>query len=442
MKTLLAVAVCLAVITTAGACFAQTQLASDNFDAGINGTYLGPNWTGCGYNNGAYNKLVYQNNEAGGSGFWGQDCALYTGYGAFPSDQYATGTIVAPTPSSTPEAAIQLRANATPFTSESYIACGWNAQDFPADYHYRIWSLAPNPPTGGPTSLYLSTVRPATNDVVWCQALGSTVTMEVNGTTIASVTDTSGITSGYPGLYYIDPNGGAPQSNDVIFDKFVAGHIVSPVLYVCTIPPSGTQIGGNGTSWNKFNTAGSSDVVWINMHIGKPSGVPTNQVTTVQFTGVSFVLNGKTYGLPDGFLIFNPSAPATPTTTYNSSYAPNGSWTTTLNPSNLSDEIFVDGQAVPVDSNISGGGTANITYITESTDNNLSFNWQWSAAEYTYWPGNNAAEILPYHQSLHAGTPLNTTVEHSLIQGPRGGGGSNYTGGWSGTGHGTCPSSQ
>ena len=58
---------------------------------------------------------------------------------------------------------------------------------------------------------------------------------------------------------------------------------------------------------------------------------------------------------------------------------------------------------------------------------------------YTYWPGNNAAQILAYHQSLHAGTPLNTQVQKSLIQGPRGGGGSNYTGSWSGTGNGACP---
>ena len=213
--------------------------------------------------------------------------------------------------------------------------------------------------------------------------------------------------------------------------------------YVCVIPPSGTQIGGSGTSWNKFNTQGPNDIVWINMHIGTPSGVPTNVVTTVQFTGVSFVLNGVTYGLPDGFLIFDPSAPAIPSTTYNPAFAPNGSWTTTLNPSNLSDEIFFDGQAVPVDSNITGGGTANITYTTESTDNDLAFSWQWSAAVYTYWPGNNQANILAYHGGgLHAGTPQNPQVQQSLIQGPRGGGGSNYTGSWSATGNGACPGAQ
>lgn len=175
--------------------------------------------------------------------------------------------------------------------------------------------------------------------------------------------------------------------------------------FVCTIPPSGTQISGSPVSWNKFNTVGSTDVVWINAHIGKPSGIPTNAVPTVQFTGVTFTLNGQTHPLPDGFLIFDPSAPATPTTSFDSTYLLHGRWVTTPNPNNLFDEIFLDGQAVPVDSNISGGGSATISYTTESTDNSLAFDWQWSAAVYTSWPGNNQAEILPYHQSLHTGTP-------------------------------------
>src|ERR1700687_93787 len=115
MRTLLTVVVCLALISSVGVCFAQTQLVSDNFTSGTNGTYLGPIWTGCGFNNGAYNVLVYETGAAGGSGFWAQDCALYIGYGAFPSDQYVSATVVAPTPSSSPQTSIQLRANATPF---------------------------------------------------------------------------------------------------------------------------------------------------------------------------------------------------------------------------------------------------------------------------------------------------------------------------------------
>jgi hypothetical protein len=74
----------------------------------------------------------------------------------------------------------------------------------------------------------------------------------------------------------------------------------------------------------------------------------------------------------------------------------------------------------------------------------LSFSWQWSAAVYLYWPSDwNQALVQPYHGngptgSQHAGTPDNTTVQKSLIQGPRGGGGSNFTGSWSATGEGAC----
>jgi hypothetical protein len=211
--------------------------------------------------------------------------------------------------------------------------------------------------------------------------------------------------------------------------------------YSCTIPPSGTQVGA--VQWSRFRTQGSNDVLWVNAHIGTPQGISTTQVTTVQFTQVSLVMNGKTYALPDGFLIFDPSAPHTPTTTYNSAYSPNGSWTTTLNPNNLSDQIFFDGQALPVDSTLTGGGTASVSFTTESTDDNLTFDWVWGAAAYSYWPGNNQAEILPYHGNLNAGSPQDSQVQQAQIPGPNDGpggchGGNNYTGVFSGTGYGSC----
>ena len=268
-----------------------------------------------------------------------------------------------------------------------------------------------------------------------------TLTFIATGTT--TTVTTSGTFSGLAGKCVV--KGTAVLESDtemvriIIINGGASATLNCGTPFVCTIPPSGTQISGGPVSWNHFNTQGSNDVVWINAHIGKPSGIPTNEATTVQFTGVTFVLNGHTYPLPDGFLIFEPLAPATPTTSFDSTYLPHGRWVTTLNPNNLFDEIFFDGQAVSVDSNISGGGTATLNYTTKSTDNNLAFSWQWSAAVYTYWPGNNQAEILPYHQTLHAGTPLNPAVQQSLIQGPRGGGGSNYTGSWSGTGNGACP---
>ncbi len=211
--------------------------------------------------------------------------------------------------------------------------------------------------------------------------------------------------------------------------------------YVCTIGPSGTQV---SMQWSRFRTQGSGNVVWVNAHIGTPQGIPTNQVTTIQFTSVSLVLNGQTYALPDGFLVFNPSAPQIPTTSFNSSYGSNGAWTTTLNPNYLSNQIFFDGAALPVDGNLQSGGNATLSFTTESTDNDLAFDWQWGAAAYSYWPGDNQANILPYQTNLNAGTPQNSQVQQSLIQyGPDQGGGCNgYTGSFSSTGYGSCPGAQ
>jgi trimeric autotransporter adhesin len=292
VKALLAAAVCLVVISSAGVCFAQTQLVSDSFEGGPSGTFLGPNWTGCAYNGGAYNKLVYENNQAGGSGYWGQDCALYTGYGAFPSDQYVTATVVAPTPSSSPQASVQLRANATPFTPEAYIACGWDAQDFAPDYHYRIWSLTPGAP--GPVSLWLSSITPATNDVVWCQVLGTTITMQVNGTTVATLTDTSGINNGYPGLYYVDPSSAGPTSTDVIFDNFAAGS--GPALVSLAInPTSATATAGSYVQFT--GTATYADGTTVNLSNWSSSNT---SVATVDSTGFAYGATAGTVTITGG----------------------------------------------------------------------------------------------------------------------------------------------
>jgi hypothetical protein len=287
-STLLGVLVSLLTISFAGRSLAQTELVNDNFDTGVNGTYLGPNWTGCGFFLGTYNKLVYRNNQAGGGGYYSQACTLYTGYGPFPSDQYATATVVAPIPSSTTQAGVQLRQSSVPSTPESYIACGWNAQDFPADYHYRIWSMAPNPPTGGPTSLFLSNVTPATNDVIWCQVLGTTITMKVNGTNIATVTDTSGLTSGYPGLYYVDPNGGEPPSNDVIWDNFAAG--AGPALVSFSITPSSaTATAGSFVQFTGTATYADGTTATISSWLSSDTSV-----ATVDASGFAYAANPGT----------------------------------------------------------------------------------------------------------------------------------------------------
>jgi hypothetical protein len=210
----------------------------------------------------------------------------------------------------------------------------------------------------------------------------------------------------------------------------------------CTIPAAGEII--SSTSWNRFNIPpGATPVVWVHAQF-KPTGVPTITAGMVQFTSVWFVVNGMSYPMPSGTVIFDPAASWTSTTTFTPSTGAAGTWTTTINPNNISDENFFVGAAIPVDMHIIGGGQATIQFTTQSNDADLAFSWQWSAAAYTFWPSDwNLALIQPYHGngptgSQHADTPDNTKVQKSLIQGPRGGGGSNFTGSWSATGHGAC----
>jgi hypothetical protein len=243
----------------------------------------------------------------------------------------------------------------------------------------------------------------------------------------------TGIPNGYPGTapdsyYVVDAAGNTATASCSIT-------ISPPPPSACVIPPSGTAIGGNSVSWNGFKAPAGS-VVWINAHLDAKN-VPTNTITTVNFTGVSLVVNATTYALPDGQVVFNPAV-TTPTTVVN----PDGSWTTTVNPT-FNNDIFFDGQALAVDSNMENGGNGNtgstLSFSTNSSDSSLQFQWQWSAAVYTSWPGNALANIEPVHAQQQAGAPLNPAVQGDLIQGPRGGGGSNFTGSWSGTGQGTCP---
>jgi SdrD B-like domain len=217
------------------------------------------------------------------------------------------------------------------------------------------------------------------------------------------------------------------------------GFFAQAVPLACTIPAASEII--SPTSWNKFNVpAGPPPTAWVHAQF-KPTGVPTTASSTVQFTGVSFVLNGISYPMPDGVVNFDPNAPFTSTTIFTGTPGtPSARWTTTINPNFISDENFFVGAAIPVDPAIAGGGKATIRFTTQTDDTGLSFSWQWSAAVYTFWPSNwNQAMIQAYHgNGLHADTPTSTQVQKSLIQGPRGGGGSNFTGSWSATGHGAC----
>jgi hypothetical protein len=306
---------------------------------------------------------------------------------------------------------------------------------FPSNYASKRWvRLAVEPKTATNPVGTSHTVTATAYDSTGGPMVGVIVDFDITGANTGSCQQTSDsngqATCSYVGqnlgvdeivAQLVDPTSGQTITSDPAFKTWISA---------CTIP--GVTI--SNTSWNSFTIpSGTHPVVWVNAHIGKPSGIPTNRVTEVGFTEVSLSLNGTPYALPDGVMIFDPSAPATITTTFSG-----GLWQTLVNPNTMSDEMFFTGAAIPLTAAISSKAKATLSY-TVSSASAFSFHWQWSAAAYTYWPTDwNQAQILPYHKSYHAGTPLNTAVQKSLIQGPRGGAGSNFTGSWSATGTATC----
>jgi hypothetical protein len=126
--------------------------------------------------------------------------------------------------------------------------------------------------------------------VIWCQVLGNVVTMQVNGTTIATVTDTSGITSGYPGLYYIDPNGDVPPSNDVVFDNFVAGRVDSAVLASIAITPNpATAAAGSSVQFTATGTYTDGSTANVSKLVNWSSSNPS--IATVNTSGLASGVN-------------------------------------------------------------------------------------------------------------------------------------------------------
>lgn len=264
------------------------QLASDAF-TGTSGTYLGANWQPCGKLTGVFNNLQYRSNQAGGDGNSNIDCSLYTGAGVGltpPNDQYAQATVVVASPASVLRTALELRGSTAPSIAPSYIGCGWDALDFgDSNGHYRIWSQQSGAST--PVSLLLTTITPATNDVIWCQVRGKLVLMMQNGTVIGAAYDTSGTSSGWAGMLYNDPNTGAPPAGDVIWDAFSVGYLQTTLIgrlgQVGTLtwahitppppPPSGT--GENG--YCSINTDASC---FVGNLLDGPAALPTQGMYT------------------------------------------------------------------------------------------------------------------------------------------------------------------
>ena len=185
------------------------------------------------------------------------------------------------------------------------------------------------------------------------------------------------------------------------------------------------------------------DYIWFNSVL-KPRGVPSSG-GTISFTNQTVKFGSTTESVPDGTITFSPSA-TTATTTFSG-----GRWETIV-PVGFGDNVFLSGLGFHVPNGGLPGGINPVTWMGDfTTTGGITLSWQWAAAVYgsAFAPGGmldyNALEIKPvhstsldaYHNGNQAGTPQNKGVQKAVTGGARGGGGSNFTGSYSATGH--CP---
>jgi hypothetical protein len=213
-----------------------------------------------------------------------------------------------------------------------------------------------------------------------------------------------------------------------------------PLVFAYTAPTA-ISSNFNGTPINGGN------YIWFNANLAA-SGIPrTGAMITLTGSRISFTAD-RAYDLavPNALITFSSNA-ACASTSFN---AITNTWMATV-PISGSDEIFLSGLAFPVPASFaSAGGRVSGPVAWKGTvasgTPGVSINWKWGAAVYTSFSTeyNNLA-IKPTHSnscllrnSDHAGTPegispTGMSFQRFVIGGARGGGGSNFTGGWSGT---------
>jgi hypothetical protein len=166
---------------------------------------------------------------------------------------------------------------------------------------------------------------------------------------------------------------------------------------------------------------------------------PANQALTFRFVHsfIRFTANGTNYQLmvPTAVIEFDPAVSSASTT-----FGADGKWHTSV-PVDYNGNVFMGGLAwqVPVDL---PGGINPVTWlgVIDSHMTGISYQWKWAAAVYDPFTDTyNDLDVKPidgsienpYPNSDHAGTP--EAFKGFVLGGARGGGGSDYTGSYSGT---------
>ncbi|GLQ90448.1 hypothetical protein [Dyella flagellata] len=208
-------------------------------------------------------------------------------------------------------------------------------------------------------------------------------------------------------------------------------------------PNPGVVCGFDSTIVSNFNgtpiAAGNS--LWFNS-VFKLQNAPNNGTpVNVYLNNASVTFqdkSGNTYTVhvPNAKVTFDPVA-TTASTSFDS-YS--NTWVTVV-PFGLGGNTFLDGAALPLASNLPGGINP-VSWSGQVTSDTagITVAWQWATAAYTNFSANySLLDVKPvdsnqasvYANSDHAGTP--EAYKPFVIGGARGGGGSNWTGSYSGT---------
>jgi len=191
--------------------------------------------------------------------------------------------------------------------------------------------------------------------------------------------------------------------------------------------------------------AGST--VWFNAAF-QTTGQKITTLTHLTFYNQTIqVGTGAPMPVPDGVITFDPTATLA-STTFD---AVNNRWNTTLPTYNLAGKNWLSGMPVRFPFGLAAN-TAPVTWCGHfaSDSSTIALGWQWAAAVYTNFVSfdpNNPSDLsgvgvksvddnkadVNYKNSDHAGTP--EKYLQFVIGGARGGGGGNYTGGYSGSGN-------
>jgi hypothetical protein len=208
------------------------------------------------------------------------------------------------------------------------------------------------------------------------------------------------------------------------------------------VPIRATASSGANTSTLSANFNGTAipagRTLWFNS-IVKLTGVPSAGATvSLRSSTIQFAASGQNYTLavPNATITYSQSATSAST----SFDAVTNTWQTIV-PLSYTGNVFLSGLAYPVAADLPGGvGPVTWAGTFTSATAGLSAQWKWAAAVYTQFATDPKAigakpidggALNPYPNSDHAGTPEN--YKPYVTGGAMGGGGSNWTGGYSGT---------